>query len=133
MKILVTGGTGRIGSQVIMELAKRGASVRALVRKQEASTALPKGVEVFLGDLLDPITVRKALEGIDKLYLLNAAVADELTQGRCAVKSKPMTMPKPKTAMEYFSCMPTPATTPNQNQQWWAFSVPARLTARMAK
>jgi uncharacterized protein YbjT (DUF2867 family) len=84
MKILVTGGTGHVGSQVITELVKRGASVRALVRKQEASTTLPKGVEVFLGDLLDPVAVGKALDGVDKLYLLNAVVPDELTQGLIA-------------------------------------------------
>jgi uncharacterized protein YbjT (DUF2867 family) len=80
MKILVTGGTGKVGSEVIKELVKRSVSVRALVRKQEASTTLPEGVEVFLGDLLDPVAVRKALDGVDKLYLLNAVVPDELTQ-----------------------------------------------------
>jgi uncharacterized protein YbjT (DUF2867 family) len=84
MKVLVTGGTGHIGSQVITELVKRGASVRALVRKQEASTTLPKGVEVFLGDLLDPVAVGRALDGVDKLYLLNAVAPDELTQGLIA-------------------------------------------------
>src|ERR1700691_4871140 len=84
MKILVTGGTGKVGSQVIKELIKRNASVRALVRKQEASTEMPKGVEIVGGDLLDPVSVRKALEGVDKLYLLNAVVPDELTQGLIA-------------------------------------------------
>ena len=84
MKILVTGGTGKVGSEVIKELLKRNASVRALVRKQEASTTMPEGIEVFLGDLLDPVGVRKALEGVDKLYLLNAVVPDELTQGLMA-------------------------------------------------
>jgi uncharacterized protein YbjT (DUF2867 family) len=84
MKILVTGGTGHIGSQVIEELVKRKANVRALVRKQDGSTTLPKGVEVFLGDLLDPVAVGKALEGVDKLYLLNAVAPDELTQGLIA-------------------------------------------------
>jgi uncharacterized protein YbjT (DUF2867 family) len=84
MKVLVTGGTGRVGSEVIKELVKRGVSVRALVRKQEASTKMPEGVEVIQGDLLDPISVRKALDGVDKLYLLNAVVPDELTQGLIA-------------------------------------------------
>ena len=84
MKILVTGGTGKVGSEVIKALVKRSVSVRALVRKQEASTTLPEGVEVFLGDLLDPVAVRKALDGVDKLYLLNAVVPDELTQGLIA-------------------------------------------------
>jgi uncharacterized protein YbjT (DUF2867 family) len=84
MRILVTGGTGRVGSEVIKALVKRNVSVRALVRKQEASTTMPEGVEVSLGDLLDPVAIRKSLDGIDKLYLLNAVVADELTQGLIA-------------------------------------------------
>jgi uncharacterized protein YbjT (DUF2867 family) len=84
MKILVTGGTGKVASEVIKELVKRNVSVRALVRKQEASSEMPKGVEVIQGDLLDPVSVRKALDGVDKLYLLNAVVPDELTQGLIA-------------------------------------------------
>jgi uncharacterized protein YbjT (DUF2867 family) len=84
MKILVTGGTGHVGAAVIKELVKRNANVRALVRKQDASGTMPKGVQVFVGDLLDPVAVGKALEGVDKLYLLNAVVPDELTQGLIA-------------------------------------------------
>ncbi|MGH9688945.1 MAG: SDR family oxidoreductase [Candidatus Acidiferrales bacterium] len=83
MKILVTGGTGAVGSKVIEELLRRGANVRSLIRKQGAAT-LPDGVETFVGDLLDPISVHKALQGVDKLYLLNAVVPDELTQGLIA-------------------------------------------------
>jgi len=84
MRILVTGGTGRVGSEVIKALLKHNVSVRALVRKQEASTTMPEGIEVSLGDLLDPVAIRKSLDGIDKLYLLNAVVPDELTQGLIA-------------------------------------------------
>lgn len=84
MKILVTGGTGTVGSKVIEELLKRGANVRALVRSREASKKVPDGVETVMGDLLDPVSVRKALENVDKLYLLNAVAPDELTQGLIA-------------------------------------------------
>jgi uncharacterized protein YbjT (DUF2867 family) len=84
MKILVTGGTGKVGSEVIKQLVKRRASVRALVREQEATAKMPEGVEVVQGDLLDPVSVRKALDGVDKLYLLNAVAPDELTQGLIA-------------------------------------------------
>jgi uncharacterized protein YbjT (DUF2867 family) len=82
MKILVTGGTGRIGSGVLRELKKRGADVRVLVRKK--GTSLPDGVEVAVGDLLDPVSVQNAMDGVDKLYLLNAVSPDELTQGLIA-------------------------------------------------
>ena len=84
MKILVTGSTGKVGSEVVKELRKRHAVVRALVRKKEGATPAPEGVELVEGDLLDPVSVEKALDGIDKLYLLNAVVPDELTQGLIA-------------------------------------------------
>ena len=82
MKILVTGGTGNVGAEVVKELLKRNADIRLLVRKQ--GTATPNGVEVAIGDLLDPVSVRKALDGVEKLYLLNAVSPDELTQGLIA-------------------------------------------------
>jgi uncharacterized protein YbjT (DUF2867 family) len=84
VKILAIGGTGNVGSEVVKELRKRGAKVRALVRKVGPSTQFPEGVEVVIGDLLDPVSVKKALEGVDKLYLLNGVSADELTQGLIA-------------------------------------------------
>ncbi len=84
MKILVTGGAGRVGSAVIRELVTRGATVRALVRSQAAAAKLPKQAEPAMGDLLDPVGVHKAMEGVDKLYLLNAVAPDELTQALIA-------------------------------------------------
>jgi uncharacterized protein YbjT (DUF2867 family) len=79
MKILVIGGTGRVGAEVVKELQNRKADIRLLVRKEGAPT--PSGVEIAIGDLLDPVSVQKAMHGVDKLYLLNAVVPDELTQG----------------------------------------------------
>ena len=79
MRTLVIGGTGNVGSAVVKELLRRGADLRLLVRK--AIPSAPRGVEVAIGDLLDPPAISKALDGVDKLYLLNAVVPDELTQG----------------------------------------------------
>ena len=45
---------------------------------------MPAGVDVAIGDLLDPVAVEQAMQGIDKLFLLNAVVADELTQALIA-------------------------------------------------
>jgi uncharacterized protein YbjT (DUF2867 family) len=85
MKVLVIGATGNVGTAVTAELRKRGAEVRALVRKPNAAESqLPAGVEVVIGNLLDPVSVEKAMHGVDKLYLLNAVVPDELTQGLIA-------------------------------------------------
>jgi uncharacterized protein YbjT (DUF2867 family) len=77
MKILAVGGTGNVGSVVVTELLKRGADVRVLVRKKPEEGKLPAGVEVVIGDLLDPVAVESAMQGVDKLFLLNAVVADE--------------------------------------------------------
>jgi uncharacterized protein YbjT (DUF2867 family) len=82
MKILVIGGTGNVGAQVVKELQKRKADIRLLVRNE--GTPMPTGVEVAIGDLLDPVSVEKAMRGADKLYLLNAVAPDELTQGLIA-------------------------------------------------
>jgi len=82
MKILVIGGTGNVGSAVVKELTKRHADVRLLVRKPaQRSTPL---LETVVGDLLDPVSIEKAMKGVDKLYLLNAVTPDELTQGLIA-------------------------------------------------
>jgi uncharacterized protein YbjT (DUF2867 family) len=79
MKILITGATGNVGGEVVKNLHKRGVEIRALVRKPEVAK-LPSGVEVVAGDQTDPESIRTAVKGIDKLFLLNAVVADELTQ-----------------------------------------------------
>src|ERR1700723_2371102 len=85
MKILVIGGTGKVGAEVVKELQKRKADIRLLVRKD--GTPTPRGAEVASGDLLDPVSVEKAMHGVDKLYLLNAVSPDELTQGLIAYDS----------------------------------------------
>lgn len=84
MKILVTGGTGNVGGAVVRELLQRGAEVRVLARKQPEPGKLPTAVEVAIGDLLDPASVEQAMQGVDKLFLLNAVVTDELTQALIA-------------------------------------------------
>jgi uncharacterized protein YbjT (DUF2867 family) len=82
MKILVTGGTGKVGTELVKALQSRGASVRVLSRNKDAKLAA--GLEAAVGNLLDPDSVRKALEGVDKLFLLVANAADELTQALLA-------------------------------------------------
>ena len=83
MKILLTGGTGKVGREVVKALLRGEASVRVLTRNKEAK--LPDGAEVAIGDLLDPGSVRSALNGIDKLFLLVGNAADELTQALLTV------------------------------------------------
>lgn len=84
MTILVTGATGTVGRQVVEQLVKRGADVRALVR-DPAKAKLPASVDVVQGDLLDVDSLRGAFSGVSTLFLLNAVVADEYTQALIAL------------------------------------------------
>ena len=79
MTILVTGATGSVGSQIVHRLVEEGASVRAIARSPEKAD-LPASVDVRKGDMTDIPSMRAALEGVDTLFLLNAVVADEVTQ-----------------------------------------------------
>lgn len=84
MKVLVTGGTGNVGGAVLRELLKRDADVRVLARKQPEGGHLPSKAEVAIGDLMDPVSLEKAMDGVEKVFLLNAVAADELTQALIA-------------------------------------------------
>ncbi|TPN48778.1 MULTISPECIES: NmrA/HSCARG family protein [unclassified Mesorhizobium] len=84
MAILVTGATGNIGRQVVDQLVKRNADVRALVR-DPSKASFPAGVSVVQGDFLDVDSLRKAMSGVSTLFLLNAVVPDEFTQALVAL------------------------------------------------
>jgi uncharacterized protein YbjT (DUF2867 family) len=84
MTILVTGATGNVGRNVVEQLVRRGADVRALVR-DPAKASFPAGVEVVQGDLLDVDSLRAAFSGVSTLFLLNGVVADEYTQALVAL------------------------------------------------
>ncbi len=68
--MLVTGGTGYVGSHAIAALAGAGHRVRVLARSPDTIRAAldPLGVErveTVIGDVTDPIAVESALEGAD--------------------------------------------------------------------
>ena len=64
MKVLVTGGTGVIGTATVTELVRRGHHVRLLSRgADEAHEEWEKAVEPFAGDVGDPASIRGAADG----------------------------------------------------------------------
>jgi uncharacterized protein YbjT (DUF2867 family) len=69
--ILVTGATGKQGGAVLRHLRKRGFPVRVLTRdpdKPEARSLAGHGTEVVKGDLDDPASLDRALDGIYGVY-----------------------------------------------------------------
>jgi len=73
MKTLVTGAGGLIGSAVVRALLNEGREIKAMVLPREDLRNL-KGLDLELveGDLLDPPSLYRALQGCDKLHQLAA-------------------------------------------------------------
>jgi uncharacterized protein YbjT (DUF2867 family) len=86
--ILVTGATGKQGGAALRHLREKGFAVRALTRdpnKPEARALVGRGTEVVRGDLSDPATTGRALEGVDGVYSVqthaDGGVEGEVRQG----------------------------------------------------
>jgi dihydroflavonol-4-reductase len=87
--VLVTGGTGYVGSHAIAALAQAGHRIRVLARAPERvpRALAPLGVdqvETVSGDVTDPVAVARALEGTDavlhaaSVFSMDPRKADEM-------------------------------------------------------
>ena len=70
--ILVTGATGYIGGRLVPRLVEEGRRVRVLVRSRSRALSRPwaEQVEIAVGDVLSPGTLREVLAGVDTAYYL---------------------------------------------------------------
>ena len=70
-RILLTGATGYVGGRLLKALEKQGFKVRCLARRPEFLEPRVAGsTEVFAGDVLDPVSLGRALEGVHTAYYL---------------------------------------------------------------
>ena len=68
--ILVTGGTGFIGSHLVERLVQQGRPVRCLVRRPSTTGNLPRAAELAYGDLESGAGLAEALHGVDTVIHL---------------------------------------------------------------
>lgn len=74
--ILVTGATGFLGRFIVDELLSNGYEVRVLVRNPESRDLPWKAmVEVAEGDIMDLVSLERAMEGVDRVIHAAAVVS----------------------------------------------------------
>jgi dihydroflavonol-4-reductase len=74
MRVVVTGATGHVGSNLVRALLRRGDHVRVMVRGQQRSL---EGLEVerVTGDVRDEASLRAAFAGAEIVYHLAAVIS----------------------------------------------------------
>ena len=68
--ILITGASGNVGREVLKQISEAGARVRAAYQSPQKAAEAPAGVETVIVDFNRPETLRAALTGIDRVFLV---------------------------------------------------------------
>ncbi|MFF4770750.1 NAD-dependent epimerase/dehydratase family protein [Streptomyces sp. NPDC001255] len=72
MTVLITGGTGLVGTRLLPRLIAAGVDCRVLVRGADAKVSA--GATLVQGDILDPDSLKAAVEGVDAVVHLAAVL-----------------------------------------------------------
>jgi uncharacterized protein YbjT (DUF2867 family) len=88
--ILVTGATGNQGRAVCFNLLASGKSVRGMTRDPgKARIILGSGIELLQGDFRNPLSLRKALSGVDGAFVMGTPHEEgseaEIEQGKAMI------------------------------------------------
>ena len=86
MRVLTIGGTGKVGKPLLSLLSAQGVDLRVITRSPNRASELPTGAEAFVVDIVDdPDTALEAFKGVDAVFMLNAASAQETVEGLLVV------------------------------------------------
>ena len=72
--ILITGASGNVGSEVLKQAVAAGLPIRAAYQSRDKANGAPAGVDAVLMDYTQPDTVRLALRGVEKVFLVGPPV-----------------------------------------------------------
>lgn len=81
-KILVTGATGNIGSEIVKQLKSKNANFIAVTTKGERI----EGVKTIKTDFSDKESLKTAMKGIDTLFLLLPSHPEAIIWGKNAIE-----------------------------------------------
>ena len=85
MTILVSGGTGFVGTGIVHALRSEGRPVRCLIRDlSKASKLASWGCELIEGDITDVAALRSAVEGCDRVIHF-AGIGQHCTDIECVL------------------------------------------------
>lgn len=82
MKIMITGGTGYIGNELLKQLIHNGNEIHVFCRTSSDISLIPKEkTKIFRGDLTDPISIQECMTDCKQVYHL-AAYAKNFAKDR---------------------------------------------------
>lgn len=99
-KVLVAGGAGFVGTNLILKLLERRAKVRATIHKSPPQINPPSGearnskVEFVRADLTSPSDCKRVVEGVDLVFMCAAN-----TQGAAVIEKTPLLHVTPNVIM----------------------------------
>ena len=84
--ILITGASGNVGKEVLIQMARTGHKVRAAFQSLSKAGDAPSGVDIVRMDYNDPLSLRAALNGVDRVFLVGPPTAQLPALERSAVE-----------------------------------------------
>jgi len=73
--ILITGASGNVGKEVLKQIVQTGVQVRAAFQSVSKAAVAPSGIEPVTVDFNQPETLRAALKGVDRVFLVGPPTA----------------------------------------------------------
>jgi uncharacterized protein YbjT (DUF2867 family) len=83
--ILITGASGNVGKEVLKQVVQAGVPARAAFQSASKAASAPSGVEIVTLDYNQPETLRTALKGVERVFLVGPPAANLLALERKVV------------------------------------------------